>query len=115
VKLPAIEIGYSVFLGDGGDAFGAVRDIVPDGKPVLLVNVENAGDWQIPLDAIVKVVAKRVVVRYDALDERLQAAIAHTMDQEDFPPPGCEVELVPASDECEDEDRRAVFVQPPTR
>lgn len=110
--LPSIEIGFPVFIGDGADAFGAVRDIVPDGRPVLIVNVENAGDVEIPIEAVLKVVEKRVVVAFDRLDERVRAALGHTTDREDFPPPGEEVELEPATDEPEDEDARRVYDGP---
>src|SRR6266568_570220 len=63
-----IEIGYEVFLGDGAAAFGGVRRVMPGGRPVLLVNVEGAGDVHIPLAAVEKVVEKRVVVRWEALE-----------------------------------------------
>jgi hypothetical protein len=97
-KLPYIEIGYPVFLGDGADAFGAVRDIVPDGRPVLVVNVEGAGDLEVPLDAVVKVASKKVILDYAMLDEQVHRAIQHTLDVEDFPPEGeGEVELVGAT------------------
>ncbi|MFH0899172.1 MAG: hypothetical protein V2A73_00945 [Pseudomonadota bacterium] len=88
-------MGYPVFLGDGSDAFGAVRSVGVRGRPAIVVNVENAGDFQIPFDAIDKVVGQRVVVRWEMLDSDLQEAIKHVTDQEDFPPPGGEVELVP--------------------
>ena len=108
-----LGIGYPVFLADGADAFGAVRDIAPDGKPVLLVNIEGAGDVRIPLDAIVKVVSGRVVVSWDRLDEQVQEAIRHTLDQEDFPPEDeGEVELEPASTDPEDEDVRRYYAGP---
>jgi hypothetical protein len=111
-KLPFIEIGYDVFLGDGADAFGAVRDIVPDGRPVLVVNVENAGDVQIPLDAVTKVASKKVLVDWAQLDPSVQEAIRHTLDKEDFPPPNQEVDLELASDDDEDEDVRRVYQGP---
>jgi hypothetical protein len=111
-KLPYIEIGYDVFLGDGADAFGAVRDIVPDGRPVLVVNVENAGDVQIPLDAVTKVASKKVLVDWARLDPSVQEAIRHTLDKEDFPPPSQEVDLEPASYDDEDEDVRRVYEGP---
>jgi hypothetical protein len=112
-KLPHIEIGYPVFLTDGGDSFGAVRDIVPDGKPVLLVNIEGAGDVRIPLDAIVKVVSKRVVVDWDRLDEAIHDAIRHARDREDFPPEDeDEVDLEPASRDDEDQDDRRLYASP---
>jgi hypothetical protein len=112
-KLPHIQVGYRVFLADGADAFGAVRDIVPDGKPVLLVNIEGAGDVRIPLDAIVKVASKRVVVYWDRMDEAMHEAIRHTLDREDFPPEDeAEVDLEPASLESEDVDGRSLYASP---
>jgi len=113
MKLPLIEVGYEVFLGDGADKFGAVRTVAPGGRPELLVNVENAGDVRIPLAAVEKVVAKRVVVSWDGLAPEVQQALAHIMDAEDFPPEDeGEVELVPASDEDEDQDDRALYDGP---
>jgi hypothetical protein len=51
----SIEVGFQVFDKDGGEEFGAVRDVCPAGKLELLVNIENGGDHCIPLDAIVDV------------------------------------------------------------
>jgi hypothetical protein len=45
----AIEVGYQTFASDGGEPFGAVREVLPDG---LLVYVENAGDFRVGLDAV---------------------------------------------------------------
>jgi hypothetical protein len=98
-KLPFIEVGYQVFLGDGSGAFGAVRDVGRGGRPELLVNVENAGDFVVPLDCIDKVVSKRVVVRFHDLPHPLQEAVRHTLEREDFPPPGGEVDLVDSAGE----------------
>jgi hypothetical protein len=104
-KLPLIEIGFETFLADGAAAFGAVRAVAPGGRPELMVNVEGAGDVRIPLSAVEKVVLDKVVVRWDALEEDVQQAIKHTLDQEDFPPADeGEVELEPAADEDEDRD-----------
>ncbi|MBI4509258.1 MAG: hypothetical protein HY698_06455 [Deltaproteobacteria bacterium] len=95
-RLPFIEVGYPVFLLDGADAFGAVREVLFRNLPVILVNVEGAGDFAIPLEAIDKVVNKKVVVRWEMLGEALQEAIRHVQDVEDFPPPDeGEVDLVP--------------------
>lgn len=117
-KLPLIEVGFPVFLSDGGDAFGAVRRVLWQGRPELLVYVENAGDFSIPLDAVEKVVSGKVVVRWDALDEALKRALEHTMDQEDFPPEDePEVELIGPTDEDErDDESFAPYydVRPPT-
>jgi len=102
VKLPAVEIGFPVFVGDGSAAFGAVRKVGVGGRPDLLVYVEGAGEHVIPYEAIEKVVAKRVVVRPESLGEEIRQAIAHAIDREDFPPPGGEVELVPGPPDADD-------------
>ena len=39
----AIEIGYQVFIVDGGEEFGAVRKVAPQGREELVIYVENAG------------------------------------------------------------------------
>ena len=38
-----IEIGYQAFVSDGGEEFGAVRAVSPNGRPELVIYVENAG------------------------------------------------------------------------
>jgi len=45
----AIEIGYQAFVSDGGEEFGAVRAVSPNGRPELVIYVENAGDFVVPL------------------------------------------------------------------
>ena len=48
----AIEIGYQAFVSDGGEEFGAVREVSPNGRPELVIYVENAGDFVVPLSAV---------------------------------------------------------------
>jgi hypothetical protein len=74
-----IEIGYQAFVSDGGEEFGAIRDISPDG---LVVYVENAGDFRVPLDAVTAVHSQKVVFDCRKLDERLRKAIGHAHDGE---------------------------------
>jgi hypothetical protein len=74
-----IEIGYQAFVSDGGEEFGAVREVSPDG---LVVYVENAGDFRVPLDAIKAVHFQKVVFECDKLDDRLRRAIGHAHDAE---------------------------------
>lgn len=92
-------VGLAVFLGDGTDAFGAVRG---RGNDFLWVNVENAGDFRVPLAAVEKVVSGKIIVRWDGLPGELQDAIRHTLDQEDFPPPEWDPDAEAVSD-LEDE------------
>ncbi len=77
--MPAIEVGYQAFLVDGGEEFGAVRDIRPDG---LVVYVENATDFLLPYDAVVSVHAQKVIFDASKLDAGIRAAIAAAHDAE---------------------------------
>jgi hypothetical protein len=81
-KLPLIEIGYQVFLRDGGEEVGAVRQVVPNDRPEIVVYIENSGDFVVPLDAVTAVHSQKVIVDVKKLDPRLQLAIGHAHDAE---------------------------------
>ena len=53
-----IEVGYQTFVSDGGEEFGAIREISPDG---LVVYVENAGEFRVPLGAVEAVHSQKVI------------------------------------------------------
>lgn len=74
-----IEIGYQAYVSDGGEEFGAIRGVSPDG---LVVYVENAGDFRVPLTAVSAVHSQKVVFDCSKLDERLRRAIGHAHDGE---------------------------------
>ena len=78
-----IAVGDQVFAGDGGEVFGAVRQVAPHGRPELVVYVENAGDFVVPLDAVEAVHAQKVIVNCSKLDSRLCEAIGHAHDAEE--------------------------------
>ena len=78
-----IEEGFEVFASDRDKPFGAVREVSPHGRAELLVYVENAGDFTIPLAAVVAVHAQKVIVAPDKLGPRLRQAIGHAHDAED--------------------------------
>ena len=78
-----IEQGFEVFLSDGDTAFGAVRQVRPHGRPELVIYVENAGDFVVPLDAVEAVHAQKVIVSRGKLDPKLRRAIGHAHDAED--------------------------------
>jgi hypothetical protein len=82
-KLPLIEIGFQVFASDGGEEFGAVRDVSPQGRPEIVVYVENAGDFTIPLQAVHAVHAQKVIVDIAKLDRKLRTAIGRAHSVED--------------------------------
>jgi hypothetical protein len=81
-KLPLIEIGYQVFIRDGVEEVGAVRQVVPNDRPEIVVYIENAGDFVIPLDAVTAVHSQKVVVDLQKLDPRVQLAISKAHDAE---------------------------------
>jgi hypothetical protein len=78
-----IEEGFEVFLSDGQPAFGAVREVAPHGRAEIVVYVENAGDFFVPLDAVKAVHSQKVIVSADKLDPKLRRAIGHAHDAED--------------------------------
>ena len=79
----AIEIGYQAFVSDGGEEFGAVRAVSPDGRPELVIYVENAGDFVVPLSAVESVHSQKVVLSCGKLEKRLRDAIGHAHDAEE--------------------------------
>ena len=74
-----IEVGYQAFVSDGGEEFGAIRAISRNG---VVVYVENAGDFEVPLEAVQAVHSKKVIFDCSKLDERIRRAIGHAHDAE---------------------------------
>ena len=78
-----IQEGFEVFVADDAQAFGAVRQIRPHGRPEMVVYVENAGDFVVPLTAVTAVHSQKVILNCGKLDKRLRRAIGHAHDAED--------------------------------
>lgn len=74
-----IAVGFQAFASDGGEEFGAVRKVSPH---ELVIYVENAGDFTVPLDAVESVHSEKVILNCRKLDSRLRKAIGHAHDQE---------------------------------
>jgi len=72
-------VGYQVYLEEGGEEVGAVREVHKDH---LLVYIENAGDFRISPEEIRRVHDGKVILEPAKLDEALRAAIAHAHDAE---------------------------------
>ena len=81
-EVSAIEIGYQVYLDEGGEEFGAVREVVPGRRSEVVIYVENAGDFTIPIEAVEAVHSEKVIVNCAKLDHRLRKAIGHAHDGE---------------------------------
>lgn len=77
-----IEVGFQTFVSDGGEEFGAVRAIAQGGRSELVIYVENAGDFEVPLDAVESVHSGKVILTCAKLDRRLREAIGHAHDAE---------------------------------
>jgi hypothetical protein len=77
-----IEVGFQTFVSDGGEEFGAVREIAPQGRRELVIYVENAGNFTVPLDAVESVHSEKVIFNCAKLDRRLRQAIGHAHDAE---------------------------------
>ena len=75
--------GFDVFLHDGDKAVGAVRRAPEAGKPEIVIYVENAGDFIVPLAAVKDVYAEKVVLNRGLLSLELRRALGHTHDVED--------------------------------
>lgn len=78
-----IEEGFQVFVHDGDVAFGAVRQVSPDGKGQIVVYVENAGDFTVPLAAVRDVHDGKVVLDCARIGRDLKEAIGHAHAAED--------------------------------
>ena len=77
-----IEIGFQVYAVEGGEEFGAVRGYLPQAN-ALVVYIENAGDFVVPLEAIQTVHDGKVIVDVGRLDAAVRQAIAHAHDREE--------------------------------
>ena len=75
-----IREGFDVFLHDGDKAFGAVRQVR---KTELVVYIENAGDFEIPLSAVKDAEAEKVILDSARLDPKLREAIRRAHRGED--------------------------------
>ena len=82
-KLPFVDVGDHVFLDGQPEEIGAVREVAPDGKPQLLIYVENGGEFLVPLTCVARVTVEKVVLDPHALPEPLRRAIgrAHAGEQ----------------------------------
>jgi hypothetical protein len=78
-----IQEGFDVFVHDGEKSFGAVRQVRPDGKPEIVIYVENAGDFVVPLSAVKSVESEKVILNSARLDPGLKRAIDRAHQGED--------------------------------
>lgn len=75
----AIQVGDQTFVSDGAEEFGAIREVSARG---LVVYVENAGEFRVPLEAVSAVHSRKVIFDCHKLDDSLRRAIGHAHDAE---------------------------------
>ena len=75
-----IEEGFEVYLHDGEAGFGAVRQIRP---AEIVIYVENAGDFTVPLSAVRDVHDEKVILDIAKLGHDLKQAIGRAHQVED--------------------------------
>jgi hypothetical protein len=75
-----IQEGFDVFVHDGGKAFGAVRQVHDHD---IVIYVENAGDFVVPLTAVKEVDSEKVVLDSGRLEPKLREAIRRAHAGED--------------------------------
>lgn len=83
MAMERIEEDFEVFVHDGEVAFGAVREVSPGGRSEIIVYVENAGDFTVPLSAVRGVHDAKVVLDCAKIDDTLRQAIGHAHRDED--------------------------------
>jgi hypothetical protein len=83
-KLPLIKVGDQVFDREGGEEFGAVRAVAPNGQPEIVVYVENGGDYTVGLEAVTAVHDGKVVLQASALPPEMRLAIARAHGREQY-------------------------------
>jgi hypothetical protein len=78
----AVKVGFQVYVEEGGEECGAVREVAPQGRAEIVVYIENAGDFAVPAAAIRSAHDAKVVLNPALLDQDLLDAIAHAHDRE---------------------------------
>lgn len=73
-----IRIGFHVFLAGRQDSIGGVRKTLP----LLVIHVENGGEFVVPTDAVDSAHSQKVILNRDKLDPKVLDAIDHARDAE---------------------------------
>lgn len=72
----ALEVGQMVFVTDGEIGVGAVRE-VRRGASEFVVNIQNGGDFVLPLEAVKDVHYGKVILAIDRLPKEVRDALRH--------------------------------------
>jgi hypothetical protein len=80
MALPPIKEGFDVFLHDGDKAVGAVRRV---SAHEIVIYIEDAGDFVVPVSAVAEVTEDKVVLNAGKLDRKLLESIRREHKDED--------------------------------
>jgi hypothetical protein len=75
-----VREGFDVFLHDGADAVGAVRAVREN---AIVVYIEDGGDFEVPMGAVVETGDQKIVLDAAQLDPRMLDAIRLRRRDED--------------------------------
>ncbi|KLJ02543.1 hypothetical protein WQ56_03230 [Luteimonas sp. FCS-9] len=70
-----------VFVADGELGIGAVREI-REASSEFVVNIQNGGDFVLPMSAVKEVHFGKVVLQVDRLPDDVRSALRHPHDAE---------------------------------
>ncbi len=73
-----IHVGFHVFVAGRQDSIGGVRKVAP----LLVIYVENGGEFVVPNEAVEAVHSQKVILNRDKLDPSMLQAIEHAHDAE---------------------------------
>ncbi len=76
----AVSVGDQVYTKEGGEEFGSVRYVHPN---ELVVDIEGAGDFNIPAESVRAVHDGKVIIDLAAVSSDVKAAIAKAHQQEE--------------------------------
>jgi len=75
-----IQEGFDVFLHDGANAVGAVRGVHSN---AIIVYIEDGGDFEVPIGAVIEAGDQKVVLNSAKLDPRMLEFIRRRRRDED--------------------------------
>lgn len=71
-----IEAGQMVFVADGEIGVAGVREVRPH-ESTFVINIENGGDFVLPMSAVKDVHSGKVILAIDQLPEDVRQALRH--------------------------------------
>jgi hypothetical protein len=74
-----VEVGFQVFLSEGGEEIGAVREVTPDH---LIIYVEGARDFHVPGPAVLAAHDGKVILDPSKIDPAILESARHAHDRE---------------------------------